>query len=182
LYEIGFGQAGLEKYAGPGHWNDPDMLVVGWVGWGPHLHRTYLSPDEQYTHVSLWALLSAPLLLGNDLTKLDDFTLNLITNDEVIAIDQDKLGKQASRVMNVDSVQVWKKDLADGNVAVGIFNVSTENKDFDLDFAKIGLKGKLKLRDVWRQRDIGEYEGNYKLRLPAHGVKLLKIFLNGEKH
>jgi PKD repeat protein len=182
LYEIGFGQAGLEKYAGPGHWNDPDMLVVGWVGWGPHLHRTYLSPDEQYTHVSLWALLSAPLLLGNDLTKLDDFTLNLITNDEVIAIDQDKLGKQASRVMNVDSVQVWKKDLADGNVAVGIFNVSTENKDFDLDFAKIGLKGKLKLRDVWRQRNIGEYEGNYKLRLPAHGVKLFKIFLNGEKH
>ena len=176
LYQIGFGQAGLEKYAGAGHWNDPDMLVVGWLGWGHNLHRTRLSPDEQYTHVSLWALLSAPLLLGNDLTKLDDFTLNLITNDEVIAIDQDKLGKQASRVFDKDSIQVWKKQLADGNTAIGIFNVSLKNKDFNLGFSKIGLNRKLKLRDVWRQKDIGEYEGNFEVRIPAHGVRLLKIY------
>ncbi|NOX65447.1 MAG: glycoside hydrolase family 27 protein [Chlorobi bacterium] len=127
MYEIGFGQVENAKYAGPGHWNDPDMLVVGWVGWGPNLHQSELTPDEQYTHVSLWSMLSAPLLLGNDLTKLDTFTLNLITNDEVIAIDQDKLGKQATPVIKTDDIQVWKKELSDGNIAIGIFNVSKEN-------------------------------------------------------
>ncbi len=181
MFEIGFGQAGLEKYAGPGHWNDPDMLVVGWVGWGPNLHRTNLTPDEQYTHVSLWALLSAPLLLGNDLTKLDDFTMNLITNDEVIAIDQDKLGKQASRIFQKDSVQVWKKELHDGNLAVGIFNVSLKNKKFSLDFKKIGIKGKVSVRDVWRQKDIGKFKNKFETPLPAHGVRLIKIFKGNKK-
>ncbi len=175
LYQIGFGQAGLEKYAGPGHWNDPDMLVLGWVGWGPNLHRTRLTPDEQYTHMSLWALLSAPLLLGNDLTKLDDFTLNLITNDEVIAIDQDKLGKQASRVFNKDSIQIWKKPLADGTTAVGIFNTSVKNNDFVLDLVGLGFSWEVILRDVWKQKNIGVFAHTYPCRIPAHGVKLLKI-------
>ena len=84
---IGFSQVSNAPYAGPGHWNDPDMLVVGWVGWGPNLHPTNLTPDEQYTHISLWCLLSSPLLIGCDLTRLDDFTLNLLTNDEVLAIE-----------------------------------------------------------------------------------------------
>ena len=83
---IGFSQAGHEKHAGPGHWNDPDMLVVGQVGWG-HLHPTRLTPDEQYTHISLWCLLSAPLLIGCDMTKMDDLTLGLLTNDEVLEVD-----------------------------------------------------------------------------------------------
>jgi alpha-galactosidase len=78
---IGFKQDEWARYAGPGHWNDPDMLVVGQVGWGPKLHPTKLTPDEQYTHISLWCLLSAPLLIGCDLERLDDFTLSLLTND-----------------------------------------------------------------------------------------------------
>ena len=85
LLSIGFNQAEFAQFTGPGHWNDPDMLVVGWVGWGSNLHPTHLTPNEQYSHVSLWCLLSAPLLLGCDLAKLDDFTLNLLTNDEVLA-------------------------------------------------------------------------------------------------
>jgi len=88
---IGFRQDKMSPFASPGHWNNPDMLVVGWVGWGPNLHPTRLTPDEQYTHISLWALLSAPLLIGCDLTRLDDFTLNLLTNDEVLGQDATEL-------------------------------------------------------------------------------------------
>ena len=88
----------MERLCRPGHWNDPDMLVVGKVGWGPNLHPTGLTPDEQYTHITLWCLLSAPLLIGCDMTQLDDFTLSLLTNDEVLAVDQDPLGKQATRI------------------------------------------------------------------------------------
>ncbi len=92
MSNIGFSQAGHEKFAGPGHWNDPDMLVVGMVGWG-NLHPTGLTPNEQYTHISLWCLLCSPLLIGCDMTQLDDFTLNLLTNDEVLEVNQDPLGQ-----------------------------------------------------------------------------------------
>ena len=95
---IGFSQDRWVPSGGPGHWNDPDMLVVGWVGWGPQLHPTHLSPNEQYTHISLWSLLAAPMLIGCDLDKLDDFTLNLLSNDEVLAVDQDELGQPAHRI------------------------------------------------------------------------------------
>lgn len=119
LSGIGFNQAGMEKFAGPGHFNDPDMLIVGKVGWSKDLHPTRLTHDEQYTHVSLWCLLSAPLLIGCDMTQLDDFTMGLLTNDEVIAVDQDPLGKQASRVAQERPKQIWAKDLEDGSKAVG---------------------------------------------------------------
>ena len=95
---IGFSQNGHEKYAKPGHWNDPDMLVVGMVGWG-NLHPTGLTPNEQYTHISLWCLLGSPLLIGCDMAQLDDFTLGLLTNDEVLEVNQDPLGKQAARLV-----------------------------------------------------------------------------------
>ncbi len=93
--EIGFNQDPWTDFGGPGHWNDPDMLVVGHVGWGPQLHASRLTPAEQYSHLSLWCLLSAPLLIGCDLERLDPFTLNLLTNDEVLAVDQDALGRSA---------------------------------------------------------------------------------------
>ncbi len=119
MSKIGFGQTEEAAFAGPGHWNDPDMLVVGWVGWGPSLHPTRLSPDEQYTHISLWSLLAAPLLIGCDLERLDPFTLNLLTNDEVLAVDQDPLGKQAVPVVKSGDIQVWARDLEGGSKAVG---------------------------------------------------------------
>ncbi len=95
LESIGFSQNGHEKFAGPGHWNDPDMLIVGKVGWGKNLHSTKLTPNEQYLHITLWSLLSSPLLIGCDMTQMDDFTLGLFSNDEVIAVNQDPLGKPA---------------------------------------------------------------------------------------
>jgi alpha-galactosidase len=177
LKTIGFAQVDNAPFAGPGHWNDPDMLVVGWVGWGPSLHPSRLTPDEQYTHISLWCLLSAPLLIGCDLERLDEFTLNLLTNDEVLALDQDPLGKQAVPVVREGDVQVWVKELADGERAVGVFNLGESPAGYDLDLAKIGLgaPAKLKIRDLWRQKDLGEFGGRFAVRVPAHGVSLVKI-------
>jgi hypothetical protein len=175
MSSIGFSQIENAKWAQPGHWNDPDMLVVGWVGWGPSLHPTNLTPDEQYTHISLWSMLSAPLLIGCDLTKLDEFTLNLLTNDEVLAIDQDPLGSQAVPVIKKGDMQVWKKKLADGNYAIGIFNLGKESGSFTLNFSDAGLKGSVKLRDLWRQKELGAFNDKYEAKVPSHGVVLIKV-------
>jgi hypothetical protein len=175
MKEIGFNQTENLPYAGPGHWNDPDMLVVGWVGWGPNLHPTRLSPDEQYTHISLWCLLSSPLLIGCDLQRLDTFTLNLLTNDEVIAINQDPLGNQASQVILEGDMQVWLKNLADGNKAVGIFNLADSTVHYPFNFATAGLPDALNVRDLWRQKDLGKFTGTLETSIPSHGVVLLKV-------
>jgi alpha-galactosidase len=171
---IGFGQAGLAKYAGPGHFNDPDMLIVGKVGWG-NLHPTGLSHAEQYTHVSLWCLLSAPLLIGCDLTQLDDFTLNLLTNDEVIAIDQDPMGREASRVAQEGPLQVWAKELEDGGKAVGLFNLGDLGSPVTVKWSDLGITGKHTVRDLWRQKDLGTFDDDFTAPVEHHGVLLLKI-------
>ncbi len=186
----GFSQAGHEKYASPGHWNDPDMLVVGLVGWGPSLHQSKLTPDEQYTHISLWCLLSSPLLIGCDLSRLDVFTLNLLSNDEVLAVDQDPLGKQASRILDSNGKQIWVKDLEDGSKAVGLFNVGDKKKNLAeyftnkisgskeqivLKASDIGISGNFKVRDIWRQKNLGIYSKKFSVKVPHHGVMLIKI-------
>jgi alpha-galactosidase len=178
--EIAFNQDRWTPYAGPGHWNDPDMLVVGYVGWGPDLHKTSLTPDEQYTHISMWCLLSAPLLIGCDLERLDDFTVNLLCNDEVLALDQDALGKQARRVATAGPVDVYLKDLEDGSKAVGFFNRDSTAQDLAFDkFYFIGFPGPVHIRDLWRQMDLPDLHDTtkekFKLTVPAHGVQLYKM-------
>jgi hypothetical protein len=175
LSSIGFSQDSCSPYSAPGRWNDPDMLVVGWVGWGPSLHYTRLTPDEQYTHISLWSLLASPLLIGCDLTQLDPFTLSLLTNDEVLAINQDPLGKQANLVSTGDSSQVWMRTLADSSMAVGVFNLAAEARPVDVDLAKIGLDGKWMMRDVWPQKDLGYVKSHFQMRVPGHGARLLVL-------
>lgn len=186
---IGFNQTGHEKYAKPGNWNDPDMLVVGLVGWGPSLHPTNLKPNEQYTHISLWCLLSAPLLIGCDLSHIDDFTMNLLTNDEVLAVNQDPLGKQAGRVSKEDGREVWAKELEDGSRAVGLFFVGEDTKDPVKSFpwddkisetitvhaSDLGINGKFSVRDLWRQKDLGTFENSFTADVPYHGVELVKL-------
>ena len=162
-------------YAGSGHWNDPDMLVVGHVGWGGALHPSRLTPDEQYSHISMWSLLAAPLLLGNDLTSLDAFTRNLLTNDEVIAVDQDPLGHAARRVRDADNWQVWVRELADGRHAIGVFNFGDSFRSIKLDARSLGFKPGAPLRDLWRQRNVGRFTPGFELRVPAHGVVLLGV-------
>ena len=165
-------------YAKPGNWNDPDMLVVGTVGWG-NPHKSKLKPDEQYLHISLWSLFAAPLLIGCDMEKLDDFTLNLLTNDEVIEINQDPLGKQATTLQTIGELRIYVKELEDGSKAVGFCNFGQEIVNLSYkDFEKIGLSGKFNVRDVWRQKDVSKIEttkGEIVLKVPAHGVELYKF-------
>lgn len=174
--EIAFTQDRWAAYAGPGHWNDPDMLVVGYVGWGPKLHATNLTPDEQYSHISMWCLLSAPLLIGCDMERLDPFTLNLLTNDEVLALDQDSLGKQARRTAVVGVFDVFLKELEDGSKALGFFNRGDTVQTLVFNkLASVGIAGKQHVRDLWRQKDLPDATGKVEVTAGPHGVVLLKF-------
>lgn len=175
MSRIGFGENGEEPYAKPGHFNDPDMLVVGKVGWGPKLHPTRLTPNEQYTHISLWCLLSAPLLIGCDMTQFDDFTLGLLTNDEVLDVNQDPLGQQAKRISKNGSLEVWAKDLEDGSKVVGLFNRGPSEQTVQVSWSELGIRGKQTVRDLWRQQDLGKFAEQFQASVPRHGVVLVKI-------
>ena len=172
---IGFNQNGHEKYAGPGHWNDPDMLVVGKVGWGPSLHPTHLKPNEQITHISLWCLLSSPLLIGCDMSAMDKFTLAVLTNDEVLAINQDPLGKPAGRVLKNGQTEVWARPLFDGSKAVGLFNRGNQAATVKVAWSDLGCQGPLAVRDLWQHKDQGEQADGYEATVPPHGTVLVKV-------
>jgi alpha-galactosidase len=172
---IGFGQDGLEKYAGPARWNDPDMLVVGKVGWGPALHDTRLTPNEQITHITLWSLLASPLLIGCDLSQIDEFTLALLTNPEVLEVNQDILGKQAKRVAIDGWLEVWARPLADGSLAVGLFNRGREQAPVTATWKDLGLSGKQSVRNLWLRQDQGTFEEAFTATVPRHGAVMLKI-------
>ena len=175
---IALDQDKTAPYAKPGNWNDPDMLVVGYVGWG-NPHPSKLRPDEQYLHISLWSLFAAPLLIGCDMEKLDDFTLNLLTNDEVIEINQDLLGKQATCLQTIGELRIYVKELEDGSRAVGFCNFGLDIVDISYnDFDKLGINGQFTVRDLWRQKDIRTIEtrsDKLDIKVPAHGVLLYKF-------
>ena len=158
------------------------MLIVGWG----KPHPTSLTPDEQYTHIGLWCPLAAPLLIGSDMAKLDDFTLSLLMNDEVLAVDQDEPGQQATCVAKINEVggmvadvRVYEKELADGGHAIGFFNLGTEPVKLDYnDFTKLHVSGKQTIRDLWRQQNIATLNtatGSLPLAIPGHGVLLYKL-------
>lgn len=175
---IGLAHPELYSYAKPGHWNDPDMLVVGQLGWSGNLRATRLTPDEQYAHISLWSLLSAPLLIGCDVSRLDSFTLNLLTNAEVLAIDQDALGRQAQQKIKTKNYEVWVKDMQDGSKAVGVFNLSDSYQNIAFKLNSIGLNGVILIRDVWRQKKLGTYKEIFSSKVPPHGVTMVKMMIS----
>ncbi len=166
MAEIGFGQAGLARFAGPGHWNDPDMLEVGNGG---------MSQDEYRTHMSLWAILAAPLLAGNDLTKMSPETVAMLTNRDVIAIDQDPAGKEGDRMSAEGAVEVWMRPLAGAGAAVGIFNRHPSPMGATVDLQKLGLGRAPKVRNVWTGADLGALSAPYGVTVPGHGVVLLRV-------
>ncbi|MEA1848703.1 NPCBM/NEW2 domain-containing protein [Chryseobacterium sp. MHB01] len=175
---IALAQEKAASYAKPGNWNDPDMLVVGVVGWG-NPHQSRLKPDEQYLHISLWSIFSAPLLIGCDLEKLDDFTLNLLTNDEVIAVNQDALGKQGVCLHTIGELRIYVKELEDGGKAVAFANFGREKVKLPYkDFKKLGISGTQTVRDLWRQKNIADIntdKESLSLDIPAHGVAYYKF-------
>jgi alpha-galactosidase len=183
MSEIGFALAGREQSAKPGHWNNADALVVGVVGdmfGGGKPHPTRLTPYEQYTHISLWCLLSSPLMIGCDLTQLDEFTLSLLTNDEVLEINQDPLGKQARRVSRSGDLEIWAKELEDGSLAVGLFNRGESENKITVNWSELNLSGKQIVRDLWRQKDLGEFDEQFTATVGRHGVALVRLRASGK--
>ena len=162
---IGFSQAGLEEYAGPGHWNDPDMLEIGNGG---------MTPDQYRTQMSLWALLAAPLLAGNDLSNMSDTTKSILMNKEVIAVDQDSLGIQGKRIA---PLQIWMKPLSGGAKAVAIFNYVLDDQaiPITLQLKDVGFTGLVHARDLWAHRDLEILHGSYTVVVPPGGVVMLRL-------
>jgi len=169
MARIGFGQSGHEKYAGPGHWNDPDMLEVGNGG---------MNEDEYRTHFSLWCLLAAPLMAGNDLSKMTPYTQDILTNGEVLAVDQDALGKQGYPVVQEGPFEVWMKPMADGSTVVGMFNRGKEAEKMTANFSHIGVTGEAAIRDLWLKKDLGRFKEKYSVYVPSHGVVLVRVKAN----
>jgi alpha-galactosidase len=186
MSSIGFQQTGHEKFAGPGHWNDTDMLVVGHLGWGRinPPRPTNLTPNEQLTHISLWALQAAPLLIGADMSQIDEWTVNLLGNREVLAINQDPLGRAAGRVWADSWTQIWARPLEDGTMAVGLFNRAPVAMPMTVKFADIGVPDGSPIRFPWTQQNAtGMASGakEYTTTVPRHGVVLIKVGRPGKK-
>ena len=184
MSKIGFGgQDQWGPYKKPGRWPDADMLVVGKVGWGPKTHRSRLTPDEQYTHMTLWSILASPMLIGCDMADMDAFTRSLLCNNEVLDVNQDPLGLQASRVegdwnvKNDGTYAIYCKPLEDGSVAIALFNLTTAPKRIGFVPRSLGMVGTQHLRDLWRQQDLGSiwFRDRWETEVAPHGTVFLRV-------
>ena len=163
---MGFGQEGLQRYAGPGHWNDPDFLQIGNHG---------LDLDEDKTQMTLWSLLAAPLFASADITKLTADQLSVLINREVIAVDQDPMGVQGRRISQVGPVQVWAKPLSGGRTAVGLINSGESPLPASVAFNQIGFSHPVHVRDLWQKKDLGTLRGSFTTEVPQHGAVLIEV-------
>jgi alpha-galactosidase len=161
-------QDGIESYAGPGHWNDPDMLEVGNGG---------MTEIEYRSHFSLWCLMAAPLMAGNDLEHMSDATKSMLTNKEMISVDQDTAGIQAKRVKKTGGLEIWVKQLSDGSRAVGLLNRSGAEAEITVQWTDLGYPEHLSanVRDLWAHQDAGTHKGGYAAKVPSHGVIVIKV-------
>jgi alpha-galactosidase len=166
MTRIGFGQNELAQYASPGHWNDPDMLEIGNGG---------MTEVEYKTHMSLWSILAAPLLAGNDLRNMRPEILAILTNREVIAVDQDKLGKQGSRVWKSGDLEGWSRPLSGNATAVAIFNRGPQAAQVTVKWSDLGISFKPRARDLWEHKDVAVEGDAYSANIPSHGVVLLRV-------
>jgi len=179
FYEIGFANAQHFAAAGPGHWNDPDYILIGYIGDDFQRQKpaklTPLTPNEQYSYMSMWSLMAAPLFYSGAMNRLDPFTLNVLCNSEVIDIDQDSLGKQATIVRHNARDFVLSKPLEDGGLAVGIFNLTPTNQKLTVKWAELGLKRRFFVRDVWRQQDLDSAAEGFSAEVGPHGVAYIRL-------
>jgi alpha-galactosidase len=180
FYSVGFRNAAAWEYAAPGKWNDPDYILIGTVGNAHDIDappvKTALTAEEQYAYMSMWALMASPLFYSGDMGTLDEFTLNVLCNAEVIDVDQDSLGRQARIVRRTEDDFILAKPMADGSLAVGLFNLADAAREVSVTWHDLGIEGRRRVRDVWRQRDTGAAAGEYKSVVPPHGVALVRLF------
>jgi alpha-galactosidase len=181
FYSIGFKNAEHAEYAGPGRWNDPDYILIGYVGNAHNIEEppkpTALTRHEQYSYMSMWALMAAPLFYSGDITRLDPFTLNVLNNAEVIAVDQDPLGIQGRKVWDDGAREVWLKPLVDGSRAVILFNRGSEESTLTAQWESLGLfpGTRAAVRDLWRHADAGVFSERYQAKVEPHGVAMLSL-------
>jgi alpha-galactosidase len=178
FYSIAFANASHASNAGPGHWNDPDYILIGFIDDSDHPQKPVpaaLTPNEQYSYMSMWALMASPLFFGGDMAQLDDFTLGILCNSEVIDVDQDALGWQGRVVRQSADEFVLEKPLEDGSVALGLFNLSDSSRTMSVSFTELGLDGRRKVRDVWRQKDIGSFADSFQSPVASHGVIFVRL-------
>jgi len=167
MSSIGFDkQTGLDQYAGPGHWNDPDMLEVG---------NDRMDAVEDKCHMSLWAMLAAPLLAGNDIRSMSDDTKEILLNKELIAIDQDKLGRQGTRVTKDGRTETWMKPLSNGDMAVAMFNRDDRDQLMIVKWSDLGITGKHEVRDVWHHADRGRIKDLFEAEVSSHGAVVIRV-------
>jgi alpha-galactosidase len=167
MSSIGFDkQTGLDQYAGPGHWNDPDMLEVG---------NDRMDAVEDKCHMSLWAMLAAPLLAGNDIRSMSDDTKEILLNKEIIAIDQDKLGRQGTRVTKDGRTETWMKPLSNGDLAVAMFNRDDRDQLMIVKWSDLGITGKHEVRDVWHHADRGRIKDLFEAEVSSHGAVVIRV-------
>jgi alpha-galactosidase len=161
-------QVGLQSYAGPGHWNDPDMLEVGNGG---------MTDLEYRSHFSLWAIMAAPLIAGNDLRSMRPEIHDILTNKEVIAVDQDPLGRQGERIVKNGDAEVWAKQLADGSRAVLLLNRGSSEQEIAVTWENLGYPKSFaaSVRDLWEHKDVGKVSGKFSARVASHGVVMVSV-------
>jgi len=179
FYQIGLSNARHYENAGPGHWNDPDYILIGYVGNAHNQNEpgqpTSLTPNEQYSYMSMWCLMAAPLFFSGDMRLLDDFTLGILCSNDVIEVDQDPLGRQAKPLVQNDDTLIMAKPMEDGSVAVGLFNLAELPRSLNIDWSLLGIQGTQYVRDLWRQKDLGEFGNRFSVDVPRHGVALIRV-------
>ncbi|HUH29145.1 glycoside hydrolase family 27 protein [Gelidibacter sp.] len=162
-------QVGLEKYAGPGHWNDPDMLAVG---------NNNMPENEARAHFSMWCMLAAPLMAGNDLRTMTATDQNILTNKELIAINQDVLGKQGFKIEDFGNFEIWQKPLDNGDIAICFFNREITNKNYEINWANIKIKdfeGNYKIKDLWKNEVVGTTDAKMTIDVPSRDVVVFRL-------
>ena len=178
IFDVAIKNSEYRQYSKPGEWNDPDYIQIGWIGKArgqgvPEL--TVMPPNMQYAYMSLWCLMASPLIYSGDMSKLDEFTLNVLCNPEVIEVDQDPLGECGLVIKQTDDRFLIVKNLADGSKSVGLFNRGKTAVEVVVDWTELQISGKQSIRDLWRQKELGVYKQEFSAQVPAQGVVMVKI-------
>lgn len=178
IFDVALKNAEIGQYNKPGEWNDPDYIQIGWIGNANKMGIPELTPmpaNMQYAYMSLWSLLAAPLIYSGDMSKLDEFTLNILCNPEIIAVNQDQLGECGSVIKKNNDCFIMVKNLADGSKAIGLFNRGKNPSNISVGWSELKISGEHHVRDLWREKDLGLFHDRFSTAVPSQGVVMIKI-------